>query len=31
MDRMAAMETYVSVVKAAWFSAAARRLKLGPF
>jgi len=29
MDRMAAMETYVSVVEAGSFSAAARRLKLG--
>lgn len=29
MDRMAAMETYVSVVEAGSFSAAAKRLKLG--
>lgn len=29
MDRLAAMETYVSVVEAGSFSAAARRLKLG--
>ena len=29
MDRMAAMETFVAVVEAGSFSAAARRLKLG--